>query len=81
MMDQFVGEQGLSEVTDSTSASCGDCTATSIDLRKAPPAAVQVLPGMRFPDLINDQPPLIADSFIVPDEALELVREGLQHRT
>jgi uncharacterized protein (TIGR03032 family) len=43
--------------------------------------AVQVLPGLRFPDLINDQPPLIADSFIVPDEALDLVPERLRHPT
>jgi len=35
--------------------------------------AVQVLPGVRRPDVINDQPRLIADSFIVPDEALDLV--------
>src|SRR5579862_4023249 len=35
--------------------------------------AVQVLPGVRCPDVINDQPRLIADSFVVPDEALELV--------
>jgi uncharacterized protein (TIGR03032 family) len=35
--------------------------------------AVQVLPGVRHPDVINDQPRLIADSFIVPDEALDLV--------
>jgi hypothetical protein len=40
--------------------------------------AVSVL---RFPDLINDHPKLIADSFIVPDEALELVPEGLRHPT
>jgi uncharacterized protein (TIGR03032 family) len=35
--------------------------------------AVQVLPGMRHPDVINDQPRVIADSFVVPDEALDLV--------
>ncbi len=35
--------------------------------------AVQVLPGMRQPDVINDQPRLIADSFVVPDETLALV--------
>jgi uncharacterized protein (TIGR03032 family) len=32
--------------------------------------AVQLLPGVRFPDLINDDHTLIADSFVLPDEAL-----------
>ena len=32
--------------------------------------AVQVLPGKRFPDVINDNTQLIADSFVLPDEAL-----------
>lgn len=41
--------------------------------------AVQVLPGVRHPDVINDQPRLIADSFVVPDEALDLVPEPLCH--
>jgi uncharacterized protein (TIGR03032 family) len=35
--------------------------------------AVQVLPGVRFPDVINDNPRLIADSFVLPDEALAIV--------
>ncbi len=35
--------------------------------------AVQVLPGVRFPDLINDNPGLLADSFVVPAEALDTV--------
>ena len=35
--------------------------------------AVQVLPGLCHPDVINDQPRVIADSFVVPDEALDLV--------
>jgi hypothetical protein len=35
--------------------------------------AVQALPGVRHPDVINDQPRVIADSFVVPDEALDLV--------
>jgi uncharacterized protein (TIGR03032 family) len=39
--------------------------------------AVQVLPGVLHPDVINDQPRLIADSFVVPDEALDLVPETL----
>jgi len=32
--------------------------------------AVQVLPGLRFPDLINDDPALLANSFVLPDESL-----------
>src|SRR5208282_1962472 len=32
--------------------------------------AVQLLPGVRFPDVINDNNALIADSFVLPDEAL-----------
>jgi uncharacterized protein (TIGR03032 family) len=43
--------------------------------------AVQVLPGVRHPDVINDQPRVIADSFVVPDEALELVPGPLRHAT
>lgn len=35
--------------------------------------AVQVLPGVRHPDVINDLPYLSADSFVLPDEALNLV--------
>ena len=35
--------------------------------------AVQLLPNLRFPDLINDNLTLIADSFTLPDEALEQV--------
>jgi uncharacterized protein (TIGR03032 family) len=41
--------------------------------------AVQVLPGVRNPDLINDQPRLIADAFVLPDEALDLVPAPLCH--
>ena len=41
--------------------------------------AVQVLPGVRHPDVINDQQRLIADSFVVPDEALDLVPGSLRH--
>lgn len=40
--------------------------------------AVQVLPGVRHPELINDQPRVIADSFVVPDEALDLVPAPLR---
>ena len=41
--------------------------------------SVQVLPGVRSPDLINDQPTLLADSFVVPDEALAVVPEPLRY--
>ncbi len=37
--------------------------------------AVQVLPGMRFPDLINDNPRVLADSFVLPTESLNTVAE------
>ena len=39
---------------------------------------VAVLPNMRFPDLINDDSKLIADSFVLPDEALRSVPEGIR---
>jgi uncharacterized protein (TIGR03032 family) len=32
--------------------------------------AVQVLPGKRYPELINDDPKLMENSFVLPDEAL-----------
>ncbi len=32
--------------------------------------AVQVLHGLRFPDLINDDPAILANSFVLPDESL-----------
>lgn len=35
--------------------------------------AVQVLPGRRYPDLINDDRARIADSFVLPDEPLDAV--------
>src|SRR4029077_12227742 len=41
--------------------------------------AVQVLPGVMRPDVINDQPRVLADSFVVPDEALDVVPEPLRH--
>jgi uncharacterized protein (TIGR03032 family) len=40
---------------------------------------LQVLPGVRYPDVINDQPQVIANSFVVPDEALEFVPGQLRH--
>ncbi len=41
--------------------------------------ALQVLPGVRYPDVINDQPQVIANSFVVPNEALGFVPEPLRH--
>jgi uncharacterized protein (TIGR03032 family) len=35
--------------------------------------AVQVLPGRRYPDVINDDRGRIADSFVLPDEPLDAV--------
>jgi uncharacterized protein (TIGR03032 family) len=39
--------------------------------------AVQVLPYVRFPDLINDDPNILSFSFVLPDEALRDVPESL----
>jgi uncharacterized protein (TIGR03032 family) len=41
--------------------------------------AVIVLPSMQHPDVINDVPRLIADSFLVPDETMDLVPEPMRH--
>jgi uncharacterized protein (TIGR03032 family) len=40
--------------------------------------AVQVLPGRRYPDLINDDAKLVENSFVVPDEALVDVPAALR---
>jgi len=40
--------------------------------------AVALLPGIRFPDLINDNPELIGSSFVLPDEALRDVPSDLR---
>ncbi len=40
--------------------------------------AVQVMPGLRFPDIVTDNPPLIAGTFILPDEALSAVPVNLR---
>lgn len=40
--------------------------------------AVQVLPGVRWPDVINDDDTLVADSFVLPDDALGDVPEALK---
>ena len=36
-------------------------------------------PGVRYSDVINDQPRVIADSFVVPDEAPEFMPGPLRH--
>jgi len=41
--------------------------------------AVQVVPGVRPPDVINDRPRVIGDSFVVPGEALGLVPGPLRY--
>ena len=43
--------------------------------------AVQVLSGMRSPDLIHDDRALLARTFVLPDEALQAVPEGLRQLT
>ena len=40
--------------------------------------AVALLPGMRFPDLINDDAELIGSSFVLPDDALRDVPDELR---
>ena len=40
--------------------------------------AVTVLPGRRYPDLINDDDKLLENSFVVPDAALADVSEALR---
>jgi uncharacterized protein (TIGR03032 family) len=40
--------------------------------------AVHVLPGVRFPDILNEDRALIADSFLLPDEALPAVPAALR---
>ena len=40
--------------------------------------AVSVIPGVRFPELANDDTALIGDSFVLPDEALQQVPDTLR---
>jgi uncharacterized protein (TIGR03032 family) len=40
--------------------------------------AVQIVPGRRYPDLINDDQTLLDDSFVLTDEALEAVPAPLR---
>ena len=40
--------------------------------------AVQVLPGRRYPDVVNDNRGVIAESFVLPDESLAEVPEPLR---
>ena len=41
--------------------------------------AVQVVPGRRFPDLVNDDRALLADSFVLPGDALADVPTPFRH--
>mgnify|MGYP006288390625 FL=1 len=40
--------------------------------------AVQVLPGIRFPDLVNDEEEIIHSTYELPDDAMKLVELNLQ---
>jgi hypothetical protein len=40
--------------------------------------AVQVLPGLRWPEVLNEDPKRIAESYELPDKALRLVPAGLR---
>jgi uncharacterized protein (TIGR03032 family) len=40
--------------------------------------AVQVVPGLRFPEVVNDNKDIISGSYVLPDEALELVPAHLK---
>ena len=40
--------------------------------------AVALLPGIRFPDLLNDNPEIIGSSFVLPDDALRDVPAELR---
>ena len=39
--------------------------------------AIEVVPGVRFPDVINDNPDLLSNSYVLPDEALADVPASL----
>jgi hypothetical protein len=40
--------------------------------------AVHVVPGVRFPDLVNDDPRILSDSFVLPDDALRQLPDALR---
>jgi uncharacterized protein (TIGR03032 family) len=42
--------------------------------------AVQVLSHARFPDLINDDPKILSDSFVLPDHALSQLPDSLHQK-
>jgi uncharacterized protein (TIGR03032 family) len=43
--------------------------------------AVQVLPGIRFPDVINEPGSTLESSFVLPDQAMDDVPAGLRSET
>jgi uncharacterized protein (TIGR03032 family) len=38
--------------------------------------AVQVLPGIRYPDVLTEDQPAVANSFMIPDEALADIQKA-----
>jgi hypothetical protein len=41
--------------------------------------AVQAMPGMRFPELVQDERSIVAGTFVIPNEALSAVPVSLRH--
>ncbi len=81
----------ITERLSATERTCGVCV---IDLTRGEPIAllrfeegvqeifaVQVLPGRRYPELINDDTKLLENSFVVPDAALKDVPAVLRSQT
>jgi uncharacterized protein (TIGR03032 family) len=78
----------ITERLKETERTCGVCV---VDLNSGEPIAllrfeegvqeifaVQLLPGRRYPELINDDPKLLENSFVVPDAALADVPAALR---
>ena len=40
--------------------------------------AVEVMPGLRFPDLVNHDPKIVGASYVLSDEALASVPDDLK---
>lgn len=77
--DANVAPSGL-KANDQTKSLCPRSrTISSPRVTSQSQTAPQVLPGVRHPDLINDQPRLIGDSLVVPDEAMDIVPAPLRH--
>jgi hypothetical protein len=78
----------ITERLKETERTCGVCV---VDLNTGEPIAllrfeegvqeifaVQLLPGRLYPELINDDPKLLENSFVVPDAALADVPAALR---